>query len=211
MFSKIAIFANGVISKDHLQSAKNYDYLIATDKTALIIIASGIIPDLVIGDFDSVSKKEYAYIKRKVPNIKSFSKSKDYTDLHLAVLAAIELKPKSIDILGASGTRLDHLLAGIYLLSLIQKKGIDARIIDKNNQIEINDKVINLEKMENFDYFSVLPLSKTATVSITGAEYPLNLKKIHQGETIGISNSLTGKSGKITVHRGKIIFIKSKD
>lgn len=211
MIKTLAIFANGMLSSDHLQSAKNYDYLIATDKVALKIIASNIIPQLVIGDFDSVSNQEFSLIKRKVPQIKSFSKSKDLTDLHLAVLAAIKLKPKSIDIFGATGTRLDHLLAGIYLLSLIQKKGIAARIIDNNNQVEINDKVIYLQNMDIFDYFSILPLTKTATVSISGAQYPLNLKKINLGETIGISNSLTGKSAKITIHQGKIIFIKSKD
>jgi len=59
--NKLAIFGNGLLSGENLKEAKNYDYLIATDLASLKLINKGIIPDLAIGDFDSVSKKDLEF------------------------------------------------------------------------------------------------------------------------------------------------------
>ena len=207
----IGIYGNGNLSKSHLLQASNYDYVIATDISALKLIGAGMIPDLAIGDFDSISAKEFSYIKNKISDIKIFSSVKNFTDIELAIKSAVKLRPENIDIYASTGTRLDHTLASIYLLNFIHSKGVKAKIIDDYNEISLVDDKINLSKSPHYTFFSVIPVSKSAVITIEGAKYDLKNKKIFQGQTIGISNEIEKGNCLISVRGGKIILIRSRD
>lgn len=209
--NKLAIFGNGLLSGENLKEAKNYDYLIATDLASLKLINKGIIPDLAIGDFDSVSKKDLEFLKRQISNISAYPSEKNYTDLELAVNKAIKLKPGAIDIFGVTGTRVDHLLAAVFLLEKIVSSAISAKIIDRNNEIFLVKNSTSLLKSADYTFLSLIPLNQEVMVSIKGTKYELANKKINRGQTIGISNEITGKFCQITVHQGILIVIRSKD
>lgn len=210
-FRSLAIFGNGNLSSEELKAASEYDYLIATDYSSLKLLGKNITPDLAIGDFDSISKRDVLFLKRKIHNIKSFPVRKDLTDLELAINHAVKLKPQSIDIYGATGSRIDHTLAAIFLLEKVFSPGVQIRIINCNNEICLIEKTMKLMRNKHYKYLSLLSVTENSVVSLSGFRFNLKNKIIRRGSTMGISNEFKSTTGKITVHRGKIILIRSRD
>ena len=90
----ILIFGNGKLSKKFLQEIHEGDYVIGVDRAAYWLIRQGRIPDVAIGDFDSVTKKEFGLIKKSIKTIKTYPKEKNSTDMELAMMHAKSLDPK---------------------------------------------------------------------------------------------------------------------
>lgn len=101
---------------DYLRKNK-FDYIIAADKGLVFCREMGIRPDLIVGDFDSADKGALEYYRKRFPErILRFRPEKDETDTEIALTKALENTEGSITILGATGTRLDHVLGNIQLL-----------------------------------------------------------------------------------------------
>ncbi|OGG03556.1 thiamine diphosphokinase [Candidatus Gottesmanbacteria bacterium RBG_16_37_8] len=187
------------------------DYIIAADGASFLLIKKGIIPDLAVGDFDSLSSVKLRMVQNKIAKIIKYPRIKDLTDMHLAVIEALKLKPQKITIYGGTGKRIDHFLGNLFLLELINKFNIKAEIVDEYNEIKIIEKIETLTKSAYFPYFSIIPLSEETVVSATGCRYEIKNKKITRGQTIGISNEIIKDQCLITVEKGKIVLIRSKD
>lgn len=143
-----------------MQSNK-YDYIIAADKGLESLNKLKIRPDYIIGDFDSVNKtilEEY-----NDTSITYLKPEKDFTDTHMALKMAIDKGSKSITIIGATGTRIDHLLANIHILKEALEKGIKTEILDNNNKIMLINKNIKIKKDSNYKYVSLIPLTTKAS------------------------------------------------
>ncbi len=70
---------------------------------AYYLIEQGIVPDVIVGDFDSVSEEEWAIFQQVVPNIELVQAEKDETDTDLALIRALDLKPSEILLTGVTG------------------------------------------------------------------------------------------------------------
>lgn len=86
------------------------DFVIAADSGLSLCIEAGIVPDLVIGDMDSL---EDPSLLDAIPEgkIRRWPRDKDYTDTELALA---EMRRRGIDrvtLVGGCGGRLDHLFA----------------------------------------------------------------------------------------------------
>ena len=124
-------------AKEYLRE-RQYDHIVAADSGLAHCKEIGIEPTDILGDFDSLRNLELLeYYRQKGIPLREFPTRKDYTDTHLAVKYAIDLKAEEVTILGATGTRYDHTLANISLLALLRDEGIDAQIVDAHNEIEI--------------------------------------------------------------------------
>jgi thiamine pyrophosphokinase len=210
--NRIVIVANGNLTPDFLKEIKLSDIVIGVDRAAYWLIENGVIPGVAVGDFDSTSKKEFEIIKKNVPIVRSFQPEKDYTDTELAVRYVIQLKPASVTIYGGSGTRLDHTLGALYILELCRKSGIPAVFRDRTNEaIVIGRGRTILEKRTGYPYVSVLPVSNSIQISLSGFKYELVKKTIFRGRTIGISNEFSGSRAEITLHRGLALIVQSRD
>ncbi|MCX8013220.1 MAG: thiamine diphosphokinase, partial [Rectinema sp.] len=84
-------------------------FVIAADSGLDICLAAGMLPDICIGDFDSVAPERLQEIPRE--RIRRFPEDKDYTDTELALITAWEHGATRVALAGAGGGRLDHLLA----------------------------------------------------------------------------------------------------
>ena len=89
-------------SKEYIKD-KKYDRIIAADSGLAHCKEIGIEPTDILGDFDSLKNKELLeeYRKKGIP-LREFPTRKDYTDTHLAVKYAVDLKPQLVTILGAT-------------------------------------------------------------------------------------------------------------
>lgn len=93
---------------------------------------SGVLPDILLGDFDSVSKDAYEFFLSKGVNKLKYPEKKDMTDSHIAVEYAINLGFEYIRLLGATGTRLDHSLGNIMMMKKYYSQGINFLMADGN-------------------------------------------------------------------------------
>ena len=129
---RIVIFANGELpSPDAARSLLQADdYLIAADGGANHLMKMGILPDVVIGDLDSVEENALFELTSAEVDIKQYSEDKDETDIELALRYALALQPSGILIVGALGGRLDQTLANLSILTDQGLSGIDIRLDD---------------------------------------------------------------------------------
>ena len=100
------------------------DFVIGADRGYLTLVKNKIMPNAVIGDFDSYNGKI------DCGKIIKFPVKKDFTDSALAIEYAISQNYKKIIVYGAIGGDLDHTLANIALIANYTEKGIDIAFVD---------------------------------------------------------------------------------
>ncbi|MBU2452903.1 MAG: thiamine diphosphokinase, partial [Proteobacteria bacterium] len=115
---KCVIIANGDFEykSDMGGIIKNAQLIISADGGARHLRALNILPHVMIGDFDSIHPDDKQFFKENQVRIIPFSSKKDHTDSELCVSWALKNNATDITLLGATGTRLDHTLANIFLL-----------------------------------------------------------------------------------------------
>lgn len=205
----ITIVAGGKLQKRFLSEIQS-NFIIGVDRGAAWLLKQKVIPDVAIGDFDSVTKRELLQIKQKVQKIIREPPHPKYkTDLELAVDYAIGLKPRSVIIFGGIGTRLDHTIAAVHLLEKLLEHGVNGKIIDERNEIELIQEIHKI--VPSHRYVSILPHSKKIVISLSGFAYPLTHMKLTRGTSRGISNEIIGDQAMIEVHEGIALVIKSRD
>lgn len=210
---KALIIANGNIQDYDLLNSlvQENEFILCADGGLNHLMQINKIPDLIVGDFDSVSQNAIDYISSNNINIQKFPKMKDETDTDLAINYLIEHDYKNITIIGGIGSRMDHTLGNIFLLKKILHNRINGCIVDENNRIYLVEENIELNKKQGF-YTSVIPLSSEGIhISINGFLYPLNKDHLKFGSTRGISNKIIEDKATITIHKGLALVIQAKD
>ena len=220
---KIAVITGGHIEYEfvgkELETGR-YDAIIACDSGCRFFLDTGRVFDYAVGDFDSIDKESYdKLLSRYGDKVTKYPSEKDYTDTEIAIRLAMDLIDKDknaireasvIDIYGATGTRLDHVLGNIELLYEPTMKGIEIAIKDSHNRIELVKERIVLTKSMVYPYFSIIPFGAEAIVSETGTKYELSEKKITRGITLGISNEIAADTAIITTS-APLILILARD
>ena len=193
------------------QQVNQSDYIVCADGGVNHILKINVIPNIVLGDLDSIGKKELEILKEKNIETKKFSAMKDETDTELCIDYLIGKGFKNITLMGVTGTRLDHTLANIYLLEKMYSSGITAKIIDKHNSIYYVGNSISLKKKDD-NFISIIPISKEGIViSLSGFLYPLKREYLKFSSTRGVSNQIVEEYGDISIHKGEALIIESKD
>lgn len=197
---------------ENLYQENSYDYCIGVDGGADYAYRASIEPNMVLGDFDSASSEVVDYYRHnEAIEVRSFPVKKDETDTHLALLEALNIGSTKIDIIGGIGSRMDHTLANIHIMKLCLEVGVSCRIIDQCNIISLIDGEAVLYKSD-YPYTSLIPLTtEVEGITTEGMKYPLHDYTMKQGISVGISNELIEDRGSITLTKGVLIMIQSKD
>lgn len=192
-----------------------FDRIIAVDGGLNAVSKLKLIPDAIVGDFDSADESVLKEFKSKTLDTtwEIHKPEKDETDTELAIITAIRLGCTKLILLGATGGRLDHFLGNLHLLYASLKQGVEAAIVDEKNWITVTDKERVFESDQIFGkYISFLPLSEEVKgITLTGFKYPLHKKDITIGTSLCISNELTGTTGKMKFDSGILICVESHD
>lgn len=181
-------------------SLSDYALTIAADKGYLYAESAGIIPDIFVGDFDSLPK-DTAVKSQKVYKLNPI---KDATDTKEAIDIAILSGATEITILGALGGRIDHTLGNIGLLKYGQEKGIPVTLADRDNEIILVNQSAKIAKKEGF-CLSLIPLTTCSGVTVSGVYYPLDDATLTFGTTLGISNEFVENSATVEVKEGILL------
>lgn len=210
---KALIVANGTINNIHLlkECEKEYDFILAADGGTNHCIKAGILPDLIIGDLDSISNNTLKVSKEKDIKIEKFPVKKDSTDTDLSIDYLIDKGYKEITLIGVTGSRMDHTLGNILLLNKLNDSGVKGKIIDDNNIIYLVDDELELSRELDL-YVSIIPLTNNGiNVSLEGFEYELEFRNVEYASTFCISNKIIEERARITVHEGKALVFLAKD
>lgn len=211
---RAVIVSNGDIGNENFIKSlvKDDDFVICADGAANYLCSMGIYPNVWIGDYDSctLSKEQFEQFSRKSEIIR-LNSIKDATDTEEACDYAISHGFDFVLMLGSIGSRVDHSLANIHLLKKLAAADVDAQIVNENNIIFIAKRE-NIINQGDFSYVSVIPLSdKLDGVCIDGMKYPLTHAEIDKYSSIGVSNELVEKTGRISIGSGDALIILSKD
>ena len=188
--------------------------VIAGDRGLEALYRLKIIPNHVVGDFDSVSPEILEFYKKQPKIIfHTYNAEKDNTDTDIALKLAIQIKSSEITILGALGKRMDHALANIHILKDALEANIPCQIIDGYNRIYLINAEKTLEKDKVYGkYISLIPLTSTVEgLTLKGFKYPLNKYNLPIGTSLGISNEIIEDIAHIEMEKGILIVIESKD
>ncbi len=186
------------------------DYCIAVDGGLSYCGILGVEPDIIIGDFDSISEKEEEAIrilKEQVPErIIELPVEKDDTDMLAALKHGLSLGYREFRIYAGTGGRFDHTLANIQCLLYLKNHDATGYLVDGTGMILVlqNESVQFQKGLEG--YLSLFSLSKEAKgVTIRGMKYPLEHYTITNDFPIGISNEFIGESATIAVEDGELV------
>ncbi len=196
----IAIIANGEKVNNIKIILKDADIIIAADGGANLCRSQKVIPDYIIGDFDSIS----------LGNKKFFSNSKyieiteqNNTDLQKALNYALSLNPTKIIIISAYGKRADHSLSNILIFHNYNGL-IPLEIFDNFGMMTFyppGKYELTSQLGQTVSFFSLSPISN---LSLQGFKYPI-VNADYSNNFIGTSNVVINTKCTIEFQKGKLI------
>ena len=190
------------------------ELLIGADRGICFLKEKGIHPTHIVGDFDSASGEALEYFKQfpEIP-IRTFNPVKDFTDTAIAMELAMEEGADRIYILGGTGTRLDHVVANIKLLSHALERKKECILMDAHNRIRLIDQPLTIEKKKQYGkYVSLFAFGgQVKGLTLRGFFYPLTEYDMEAENPLGVSNEITAENGEISFSSGKLLVMESKD
>lgn len=210
---KVLIIANGEIRD--IQKVKamlpQVDYVICADGGVRHARDLGVVPDLIVGDFDSLPDEVLReYSMAGIP-IKRYPADKDKTDMQIAVDTAVDMGASQVFLLGAFGSRWDHSYANMLMLYRLATRGIKAQILDSHNVVMVSSGKVEIEG-EVGQTLSLLPLSGDVRILRTdGLKYPIVDGILPLDFPYGVSNVLVKPRAEVHVGSGWVMVVVARD
>ena len=213
---RAVIIAGGGINDDLALSFVQKDsYIIAADRGLVFLSEHDIVPDLIVGDFDSAPEETRRRYLASHPGIevREYNWEKDYTDLEIAAVAATDRGAGEIVILGATGTRLDHMIGGIQTLAPLRDRGCRGSIVDPCNRVTLHDEPFTIRRESQWGkYVSLFAWGGPVTgITLKGFHFPMENGTLTNSGTLAISNQIEESEGQVFFESGRLLVIESQD
>lgn len=194
----------------HQMMLRSDDTIIAVDGGGKHCLFFGVLPQIVVGDFDSLNREIRRYYQENHVEMLTYPRDKDYIDFALALDIAIERGFREILVFGAlGGKRIDMEIGNLLLLS---RYDADITIVDEYREVRSvrPGKTVEVKDRKG-EYLSLIPLSPTLkTGESCGLKYQLKDLSFSFGETRSISNEITSKNAFVEIKEGKALLICQK-
>lgn len=186
---------------------------VGADRGALRLVKRGIQPVMVVGDFDSIDASELQTVKDALVGAVVVKPDQDHTDTQLAIKSIFEqLQPDEVHLYGATGGRLDHLLANMWLVldPVFRQWAPQIKLIDKQNSVRFflpGDYQITKEADKR--YLAFVPLMP---MHLTLPDEKYQLDAAYNAYPISwASNEFSGNTGHFSFDAGVLAVIQSRD
>ena len=184
------------------------DFFVFCDSGLKHMPGLGVKPDLIVGDFDSWEDPHMDVETIVLPA------EKDDTDTFFAAKEMVKRGFDAFLLVGVIGARLDHTLANLSILLMLDEADKDAKAIDDYSEMEVISakagKTGRASIEDSFSFFSLLNITGTAEgISIRNAKYPLEDGKVDCSYQYAVSNEvLPGKTAEVSIAKGRLLLIK---
>ncbi len=184
---------------------RSKDLVIAVDAGLQRVHALGLVPDLIIGDMDSVDE-ELLNQYSACPQLRH-PVAKNETDTELALLWCLEAGVGEIVICNGLEGRFDHSLALLQNLEMLHGKGVPARIASARQKLWFLDPETLLNGCRGCQLSLLAWGSAAELAGSTGLRYPLAGLTLHPRITRGVSNLVESDAAIIKLASGLILAI----
>jgi len=182
--------------------------LIGCDGGARHLAAASMMPDVLVGDMDSLEPSQLAHYERQGVKIIQYPADKDDTDTALALDYALSLQPRAIAVWGAQGGRMDHALANLFLLLKGKDAGIKTCLMDEYCEAFVPAGDVVFTDAAGC-LVSLLALSPGVEgITLRGFLYPLHDEALMMSESRGISNIISADPASICIRSGNLLVIR---
>ncbi len=208
---RAAIFLNGASDSESVLGAvaKAADLIVAADGGARHALAAGIVPDLIVGDLDSLEKDLAREAQRRGASLQRHPRKKDKMDGQLAVLAAAERGATAADFACAAGGKPGAVFAIPHILLAAERTGMRSTVFADWGCMFVLEAGSRTVEGKAGDSVSIFPLAGPAMgVTLEGMAYPLQNAILHPGDTLGFHNELIGQQAKVSIEGGSLLVVQ---
>ena len=211
MREKFVIFLNG----EYKYSQEFMDRLISKDVIcfcadggANFAFRYGKVPEMIIGDLDSIEKKVLEYYKSKNILIKKFPKDKDFTDFELILKEINKISEnknfvEKIFVVGGLGKRIDMTLSNLFIM----EKYKNLVFLQENEEIFYAEKSFVLKNKKECE-FSIIPISeKVEKLTLKGFKFETDKIDVKRESSRLVSNVILENEASVEFENGKLIII----
>ena len=211
MRKKFVIFLNG----EYRYSQEFMDRLISKDVIcfcadggANFAFRYGKVPEMIIGDLDSIEKRVLEYYKSKNVLIKKFPKDKDFTDFELILKEINKISEnknfvEKIFVVGGLGKRIDMTLNNLFIM----EKYKNLVFLQENEEIFYAEKSFVLKNKKECE-FSIIPISeKVEKLTLKGFKFETDKIGVKRENSRLVSNVILENEASVEFENGKLIII----
>ncbi len=188
------IFAAGTFYGLRKRPESTGDFIIAADAGYRICQAQRIVPNLLLGDFDSMTPPA------DFPRLRRLPVEKDDTDTLAALRIGLEQGCMEFHVYGGTGgKRLDHTLANLQSLLFLRRHGARGYLYDDDFLwTVIEDETLEVSRQVEWGLLSAFCLGDRAEgVDESGVQYPLKNACLMPDFPLGVSNHIIESAARI--------------
>ena len=179
---------------------RNAEIMVCADGGANAAARAGIRPDLIIGDFDSVTPATLR--KLRSVRIRRIAEQNS-TDLEKAIRWLLRKGIREITIAGATGGRLDHIAGNLNILGKYSRRA-NLRVVESEGEL------FPVGARRELSYpagttVSMIPLSRCSGVTTKGLRWELRNAVLELGVRDGTSNEVVSTPATINVRSGTLL------
>ena len=204
---KCIILANGKPPKKGVITffqKKGYEKLICADGGANSALKMNLIPNVIIGDLDSISADSLKEFK-SVSKIIRINRQND-TDVEKCLKYVIKNNFKDALLVGVTGNRLDHTFCNLGIVKKFSSK-IEISLIAENSFLKSFTGKVEI-KTHPGETFSLYGIDKKTKISSSGLKYSLSKTALPFGEKESTSNVAISDLVKLNIIGGNVFVIR---
>lgn len=198
---KCVIFAGGT-DFGAAPAVSSEDFVIAADGGYSACVKRGIIPDLAVGDWDSLGDTKINCERVDLPV------DKDDTDTLAAIRIGIERGFREFHILCGTGGRIDHTIANMQCLVFLAKRGKRGFLYDDGSVVTaVSEGEIRFAASARGGVGVFAAEGTAYGVTIEGLKYTLDNAVMTADFPVGVSNSFIGQESVVAVKKGTLYVV----
>ena len=178
------------------------DFVIAADRGFDSLMAYGVVPDLAVGDFDSLGH---------IPdhrNVIELPVEKDDTDMAFAIRQGLEKGYRRFILLGGVGGRLDHTMGNLQLLDWLTTQGAQGFLAGEKTVVtSLRNNKLELPASLSGPLTVLCNSDKAEGVTLEGLKYTLTDADMYNSYPVGVSNEFLGQPASVEVKNGSLTLI----
>ena len=184
------------------------DYIIAADGGWQLALQMGVIPAMLVADFDSS-------VVPAIPDgveLITLPTEKDVTDTAEAMRLAYEMGYRSLLLLGCTGGRLDHQQATLAVAADYAQRGCEVVLADEQNEIHLLTAGSYVYPACPNEKVSLFAFGGDVTgLFVEGLKYPIADYTLSPFDALCVSNEWVEEYAGITFKGGLLLLYFSKD
>lgn len=188
-------------------SQKSGDLVIACDSGYEKALKLGILPHIMLGDFDS-----YTGEIDPSAEVITVPARKNDTDTMLGLRTGLARGYRKFLIVGGLGGRLDHTIANIQSLSFLLDHEATGEIVTEKTHVRmIRNSSITIDPLPG-RHLSVFAFGGVCTgVDLIDVSYPLTNHTLDTSFALGVSNAFTDRPAKVCVKNGTLLIVTTNE